>query len=96
MQLSEIVINESKKRFESKVGDLEAVLYFEVYEPQVWMLTHTLVPDPLKGKGLGSGLVTHVLEYCEKNNIRIIPECPFVQWYIEEHPEWKRILFQQE
>ncbi len=96
MQETEIILNEEKKRFELKVDAHTAVLYFERYEPLVWMLTHTLVPDPLKGKGLGSRLVKHVFEHCEKNNIRIIPECPFIQAYIKRHPEWEKLLFSRE
>jgi predicted GNAT family acetyltransferase len=96
MQVPELVINEEKKRFELKIEDHLAVLYFEVYESQVWMLTHTLVPDPLKGQGFGSKLVDLVLGYCENNSIRVIPDCPFVRSYIKRYPEWKRILFEQE
>ncbi len=89
-------INKERKRFELKADGHMATLYYEPYEPSVWMLTHTLVPDPLKGKGIGSSIVKQVLEYCQQNQIRIIPECSFVLHYLRKHPEWKTLLFEQE
>lgn len=93
---NKIQINKEKKRFELKANGHLATLYYEPYEPSVWSLTHTLVPDPLKGQGIGSRLVDQVLTYCRENQIRIIPECTFVVSYIKKHPEWKDILFEQE
>ncbi len=89
-------LNKEKKRFELKADGHMATLYYDPYEPSVWSLTHTLVPDPLKGKGIGSRLAGQVLTYCRENQIRIIPECTFVVAYIKKHPEWKDILFEQE
>jgi predicted GNAT family acetyltransferase len=91
-----IHLNKEKKRFELKADGHMATLYYDPYEPSVWSLTHTLVPDPLKGKGIGSGLVKQVFAYCQENQIRIIPECSFVVSYIQKHPEWKKLLFEQE
>ncbi len=93
---NKVQINKDKKRFELTADGNMATLYYEPYEPSVWSLTHTLVPDPLKGKGIGSGLVRQVLEYCKEKQIRIIPECTFVVSYIKKHPEWKELLFEQE
>ncbi|MGQ1889266.1 GNAT family N-acetyltransferase [Thermophagus sp. OGC60D27] len=91
-----IVLNRKEKRFELYVKDHTATLYYEVYQPSVWLLTHTLVPDPLKGQGIGSRLVKQVLTYCQENQIRIIPECSFVVAYLQKHPQWKSLLFEQE
>lgn len=96
MAKNEISLNKEKKRFELKEGDHLAKLTYKVYEPSVWILTHTLVPDALKGKGIGSELVKQVLQYCSDNHIRVIPECSFVVAYIKRHPEWEKLLFEQE
>lgn len=96
MAQNKIALNKNKKRFELKVDGYLATLYYEVYEPSVWLLTHTLVPEPLKGKGIGSNLVSQVLSYCQEKQIRVIPECPFILSFIQRHPEWKVLLFEQE
>ncbi len=96
MENKKISIDKEKKRFELKLDDHLATLHYEVYEPSVWRLTKTLVPNQLRGKGVGSELIQQVLEYCEKNLIRIIPECNFVVHYLEKHPEWEKLLFEQE
>lgn len=96
MEEKDLILNKNAKRFELPVKGHMATLYYEVYQPSVWQLTHTLVPDPLKGQGIGTSLVKKVLEYCQKHQIRIIPECSFVIAFLQKNPEWKTLLFEQE
>lgn len=55
-------------------------------------LTHTEVPKALEGKGIGSWLVKVVLKDIEKQDLTLIPLCPFVAGYIKKHPEWKKLV----
>jgi len=86
------VFNIDKKRFELIVDDSIATLYIEEYAPNVWIFTHTLVPDPLKGKGIGSELLEKALKYCQEHKKRVIPECSFVAAYFHRHPHWQSLL----
>lgn len=84
--------NIESKRFELVINETKALLYYEVYSDSVWVFTHTLVPDPLKGKGIGSMLLEKVLHYCRAQKIRVVPECTFVAAYFRRHPEWNDLL----
>jgi predicted GNAT family acetyltransferase len=50
-------------------------------------LIHTEVPDALEGKGIGSALAEAALKYAGDQRMKVIPSCPFVASYIQQHPE---------
>lgn len=51
----------------------------------------TFVPPELRGRHIGQDIVKFALDYAKENNYKIIPSCPFVEKYIENHPEYKSI-----
>lgn len=53
----------------------------------------TFVPPELRGRHIGDALVKHALEYAKQNQQKIIPSCPFVQRYIDRHPDYLSIVF---
>jgi uncharacterized protein len=56
------------------------------------VFTHTEVDESLEGRGLGSRLVQAGLEDAARQGLDVVPLCPFVAWYIEQHPEFQRLL----
>jgi hypothetical protein len=54
--------------------------------------THTEVDESLEGRGFGSRLVAAALEDTTKQKLEVIPLCPFVAHYIEQHPEYQALL----
>lgn len=54
--------------------------------------THTEVDESLEGRGLGSRLVAAALEDAARQGLDVVPLCPFVAWYIEQHPEYQPLL----
>lgn len=49
---------------------------------------HTLVPPQLSGRGIGSALVKHVLDYAAQHGHTVDPQCSFVKVYIDRHPAY--------
>ncbi|MCC6835619.1 MAG: N-acetyltransferase [Cytophagales bacterium] len=43
------------------------------------IIDHTEVSDKLRGQGAGKKLVLAAVEYARKNNIKILPLCPFAK-----------------
>jgi predicted GNAT family acetyltransferase len=58
--------------------------------PGAIALVHTFVPPPLRARGLAKRLVAFALADARGRGERVIPECPFVQAYIQKHPEEAR------
>jgi hypothetical protein len=82
---------ESKKRYEVAIDDSIAYIEYIKAQDKIY-LTHTEVPKYLEGKGIGSALVLKVLEDIERQNLTLIPLCPFVALYLKRHPEWKKLV----
>lgn len=81
------VVSIPKNRFELNVnGQVAFIDFIEAKESKIF-LTHTEVPKSLEGEGVGSALVSKVLDYIRTNNLQLAPLCPFVASYIKRHPE---------
>lgn len=55
-------------------------------------MQHTIVPEEMEGKGIGSALVKHALEYARHEHLYVKPTCPFIRAYIDRHPEYKDLV----
>ena len=56
------------------------------------IIDHTGVPDELRGMGVGLALVKRAVEDARRDNIKIIPLCPYAKAQIEKHTEWHDVL----
>ncbi len=83
--------NKEQNRFQAKVGNSSAFLEYELTEGTI-VLLHTEVPKELEGKGLGSKVVKAALEYAERQDLKVIPTCPFVSRYIEKHDVYEKLV----
>jgi predicted GNAT family acetyltransferase len=50
-------------------------------------LVHTEVPKSLEGQGYGTALAEAAIEAARRDGVLIIPTCPFVQHYVDTHPD---------
>jgi len=84
--------NEAEKRFEVELdGQLALLEYIRAGKNITY--THTEVPKSLEGKGIGSKLARHALEFARDNDLKVIPICPFVTDYLRRHPEYHPLVF---
>ena len=87
----EIIDNTGLHRFELRVeGDTALLIYSKT--GSLLRLIHTEVPGALRGKGVGSKLVGGVLQLARRDNLSIVPSCPFVIDYLKRHPEYTSIV----
>ncbi|GAA0323117.1 GNAT family N-acetyltransferase [Psychrobacter aestuarii] len=84
----DITHNLNKHRFETEVDGTLAYISYQIQGERL-VYDHTIVPDAIGGRGIGSALVAHALDYARSENKKVVPQCPFVASYIEKHPEYK-------
>jgi len=48
---------------------------------------HTEVSEKLKGQGVGSQLLSTMVDYARKHHLKVIALCPFVSAQFKRHPE---------
>ena len=86
--------NFALQQYEFRISDLiPRIEYIKTKNGEIY-LTHTEVPSALEGKGVGSSLVRLALEDIERQQLRLVPLCPFVAGYVQKHPEWKRLVME--
>ena len=87
----EIVHNGAAKRFETSIdGHIGYISYKERDDKLVY--DHTIVPQELGGRGVGSALVKQALNYARENDKKVVPQCSFVSSYIDKHPDYQDLL----
>jgi predicted GNAT family acetyltransferase len=90
MQLH-IINNKLKHRFETEIGPRTAFLNY-ILADKVITFTHTEVPSSLNGRGIGTALVKAGLDYAIEQDLRVVPQCPFVADFIRLHPQYQSIV----
>ncbi len=76
-------------RYEAHVDgyDEPAVLDFRTPASDMLDATHTFVPVPMRGLGVGKALVDRLVEDAHAQGLRIVPTCPFVKAHLERDAE---------
>ena len=54
--------------------------------------THTNVNPAYEGRGFGSRLAEAALDDARRQGLAVVPLCPFIAWYIEQHPEYRDLV----
>ena len=56
------------------------------------IIDHTTVDDVLRGKGVGAQLVRAAVEWARKENVKLLPLCPFARSVFDKTPEYADVL----
>ncbi len=91
----EILHDPEDNRFETTIDGFVAELAYRVKRNSVYDFYHTGVPKELEGRGVASALVKYGLDYARDNSWKINPSCPFVEKYIERHPDYQDLVAAQ-
>jgi predicted GNAT family acetyltransferase len=75
------------QRFVARLDAGDAYLAYRPSGPDTLDLQHTVVPEPARGAGVGEALVRAAMEHARAHHQHVIPSCPFVADWLEEHPE---------
>jgi predicted GNAT family acetyltransferase len=78
--------NAEAHRYELDVDGQAAVVTYNL-SGQNLMITETLVPVALEGRGIASRLTKHVIADARTRSLLILPVCPFFSAYLQKHPE---------
>ncbi|MDN6276513.1 GNAT family N-acetyltransferase [Psychrobacter sp.] len=86
-----ITHNESANRFETTIDSHTGYISYQDRGNEL-VYDHTVVPQQLGGRGLGSALVKHALDFARQQEKKVVPQCSFVSSYISKNPEYKDLL----
>jgi predicted GNAT family acetyltransferase len=81
-----------RRRYVAYDGDARAGHVTYRREPGVLALDHTEVREEYEGQGVGSALISHVLDEAREEGLAVLPFCSFVRSYMERHPEYAELV----
>jgi predicted GNAT family acetyltransferase len=86
-----LVNNEALHNFELIIDDARSFIDYKQKGDKVYLI-HTEVPHEMEGKGIAPALVEKTFIYLEQHNLKIVPLCTYMVTYLKRHPEWNRLL----
>jgi predicted GNAT family acetyltransferase/glutaredoxin len=89
---AEVIDNPDASRFELRLGGrLIGVAAYRRRNGRI-AFTHTEIEQTREGEGFGGVLVAGALDEAARHGLEVVPLCPFIAGYIEEHPEYERLV----
>lgn len=88
-----VIDNPDESRYEGWSGD--ALVGLADYRPAgegVVAIPHTEVDPSRQGQGIAGLIVKFALDDLRDRGTRVIPACPYVRHWIEQHPEYAHVL----
>ncbi len=89
--MTAVVLNPAEHRYELEVDGALAVAAFEDDGP-TRVFTHTMVPPPLRGRGIASRLIAGALDDARAAGLRVDPACPFVERFIAARSDYQDLV----
>ncbi len=83
---------EGQRRFVARTPAGPAYVAYEQPDERTIELHHTIVPEAERGRGVGGRVVSAAIGYAREQGLRVIPSCPFVQAWLEEHPDERDVV----
>ena len=91
MMSPQVTHNPASSRFEATVDGHLCVCQYRVFG-KVMMLTHTGVPQVLRGRGIAALLVQAALDHARAQGLKVRPDCSYAEVYMQRHPETLDLL----
>lgn len=87
-----IIDNPDQHRYEIQVdGELAGFVQYR-RRPGLIAFIHTEIDQRFEGQGLASKLIAAALDSAREEGIWVLPFCPFVNGFIERHPEYASLV----
>lgn len=87
-----VVHNADASRFEISLPDGSTALTAYRRSGDRIAFTHTEVPPQHEGEGVGTKLVREALDYARAHHLAVLPYCPFVRAFIEDHATYQDLV----
>ena len=84
--------NPEAARYEIFLGDRLAGFARYRVENGSMAIPHTEVRPEYEGRGLGGRLARFVLDDARRRGLRVVPQCPFIETYLERHAEYDDLV----
>jgi len=84
--------NDAAQRYEMDIAGGKTAFISYRRSPGVVTLLHAEVPQELSRQGIGSQLARAALELARAEGHKVVPRCPFIANFVNEHPEFQDLI----
>jgi len=89
--LPPVIHDPAGARFRLDLDGHKAVLEYRLHDGAM-VITHTLVPDAIGGRGIAAALVRAALAHARAEGLKVVPECSYVAVFMQRHGEYADLL----
>ncbi|WP_341227414.1 GNAT family N-acetyltransferase [uncultured Arcticibacterium sp.] len=94
LEIIQTASSESKGVFKAYLHGIEAgEMTYTWAGTAKFIIDHTGVNEGFNGRGIGKELVKEGVAFARKENVKIMPLCPFAKSYFDKHPDIHDVLF---
>lgn len=84
--------NPDRSRYEAHAdGELAGYIAYHLTRSTI-AFTHTETEPRFQGKGIGGRLVRSALDDAAARGLGVLPYCPFVRAWLDEHPDYVKLV----
>ena len=88
----QVADNPDQSRYEIRVdGEIAGFVQYHLRDGVI-ALIHTQTDDRFRGHGLAGQLVQSTLDAARERHLSVLPYCPYVRRWIEEHPAYADLV----
>lgn len=78
-------------RFETSVEGKISYLDYHLSDGVITFI-HAYTPPEIRGRGIAAQVAKYALDYARDNNLKVIPQCPYIRDYMDKHAEYQDLL----
>ncbi len=90
MSDAEIRHDAERRRFETTADGHVGHVEYERDGDRL-VLTHTIVPSEIGGRGIAGALVRATLDHARAEGLKVVPACSYADVWMRRHPEYEDI-----
>ncbi|MCW2983467.1 MAG: N-acetyltransferase [Conexibacter sp.] len=84
--------DQARERYEITAdGEVAGFTQYRL-RPGLIAFVHTEIDPRFEGQGLASRLIGFALDDARARELAVLPFCPFVNGYVERHPEYRDLV----
>ena len=88
--MPDIAHDAARQRFATETDGQTAYLEYE-QAGDVMVITHTIVPSAIGGRGIAGDLVRSAVEYAKAEGLKVDPRCSYADGWMRKHPEYEAL-----
>lgn len=90
--LPPLALRDETGRLTAQVDGMELLIRYVWSGERVMRVDHVGVPKALGGRGLGTKLVSALVDKARADGFKLIPVCSFAATQFTRHPDWADVL----